>query len=94
MSIEARVGRGGDVEVRAGGDADDTDSTPSYKKHVSADPVTARLPYGEVTKLAGQLWWKRYDVNSLVRVSGSQVCNISSTLRRAWYRSAALSLHR
>lgn len=55
-----------------------------YKKHVSGDPVAARLPYAIVTRLVELLRWKRLELNALVRFTGVTEGNFDSILRRSW----------
>ena len=55
-----------------------------YKKHVSADPVAARLPYGIVTKMVQLVGWKRMEMNRLIRFQGVTETSSDSILRRAW----------
>ncbi len=55
-----------------------------YKKHVSGDPVPARLPYGIVTKLIELPGWKRLELNTLVKFAGVTEANFNSIYRRGW----------
>ena len=55
-----------------------------YKKHISADPVAARLPYGIVTRLVELVGWKRLELNRLVRFSAVTESSLDSIMRRSW----------
>ena len=55
-----------------------------YKKHVSADPVAARLPYAIVTRLVELIGWKRLELNKVVRFHGVTEQSLNSILRRSW----------
>ena len=55
-----------------------------HKKHASADPVAARLPYGIVTKMVQLVGWKRMEMNRLIRFQGVTETSFHCILRRAW----------
>ena len=54
-----------------------------YKKHVSADPLAARLPYAIVTKQIELNGWKRLELNSLIHFNGVNKTNFDSIFRRS-----------
>ena len=54
-----------------------------YKKHMSAEPVAARLPYGILTKLIELCGWKRLELNKLVKFQGVSEASFDSLFRRS-----------
>ena len=55
-----------------------------YKKHITAEPIAARLPYGVVTRLVELIGWKRMELNNFIKFHGVQEANFNSLLRRSW----------
>ena len=55
-----------------------------YKKHISADPIAARLPYGIVTHLVSLYGWKRLELNKLIKFTGVTLPSVDSIHRRTW----------
>ncbi len=55
-----------------------------YKKHISADPVAARLPYGIITKLVELIGWKRMELNKIIKFVGVTDMSFNSIMRRSW----------
>ncbi|CAK0849775.1 unnamed protein product, partial [Prorocentrum cordatum] len=55
-----------------------------YKKHISADPIAARLPYGIVTHLVSLYGWKRLELNKLIKFTGVTLPGVDSIHRRSW----------
>ncbi|CAK0822362.1 unnamed protein product [Prorocentrum cordatum] len=55
-----------------------------YKKHISADPIAARLPHGIVTHLVSLQGWKRLELNKIIRFAGVTAESINSIERRTW----------
>lgn len=53
-----------------------------YKKHMSGDPVPARMPYAILTKQVELLGWKRMELNSVPRFQGVTERNFDSISRR------------
>ena len=55
-----------------------------FKKHISADPIAARLPYGIVTRLIELSGWKRLELNRLMLLTSVSETSLDSILRRSW----------
>ena len=53
-----------------------------HKKHISADPIAARLPYSILTRLVELRGWKRLELNKLVRFNGVSADSLESMFRR------------
>ena len=54
-----------------------------YKKHVSADPVSCRLPYAVVTKQIQLVGLKRFEMNQPPRFNGTGEAAFNSIMRRS-----------
>ena len=54
-----------------------------YKKHISADPVPARLPYAIVTRLLEITGWKRFETNKVMQFQGVSTDTFNSIWRRS-----------
>ena len=55
-----------------------------YKKHATADPLAARLPYGLVTRQLELIGWKRLEMNRVLRFEGVSEEIFESIFRRGW----------
>ena len=55
-----------------------------YKKHISGDPVAARMPYAIQTKLIELTGWKRMELNTFMKFSGVVEDTFDSIMRRGW----------
>ena len=54
-----------------------------FKKHISADPVSCRLPYAVVTRMVSLTGWNRYEMNELMRFTGTTEESFDSIFRRS-----------
>ena len=54
-----------------------------YKKVMSGDPVTARLPYAILTKMVTFHGWKRSEMNSTMKFHGITEASFLSIMRRS-----------
>ena len=53
-----------------------------FKKHISGDPIPARLPYAIITKQIELVGWKRLELNSPVVFQGVTSGSFDSMFRR------------
>lgn len=63
-----------------------------YKKHVSGDPLAARLPYAILTKQIELIGWKRLELNKLVLFQGVTEDSFDSMFRRSLVTSYKVPL--
>jgi len=54
-----------------------------FKRHISGDPVSCRLPYAVLTKMIELRGWKRYEMNELLRFTGTSEDSFMSLFRRS-----------
>ena len=54
-----------------------------YKKHVSADPLSCRLPYAVLTRMVSLVGWKRFEMNDIMRFLGTSEASFNSIYRRS-----------
>ena len=54
-----------------------------FKKHISGDPVARRLPNAVLAKMVSLTGRKRYDMNELLRCSGTTEESFMSIFRRS-----------
>ena len=76
--VDKRVVNGQESPV-----TDRTMRSDLYKKHMSADPVAGRPPYGIVTRMLQLNGWKRFEMNDALHFTGVTEATFPSMKRRA-----------
>ena len=54
-----------------------------FKRHISGDPISCRLPYAVLTKMIALKGWKRFEMNELLRFAGTKEGSFMSVFRRS-----------
>lgn len=54
-----------------------------FKRHITGDPISCRLPYAVLTKMIALVGWKRYEMNELLRFAGTTEHSFMSVFRRS-----------
>ena len=72
--------------VTTGQEASSTDKPlreDLYKKVMSGDPVVARLPYAILTKMVTCYYWKRFEMNEILKFHGVTEMTFPSIMRQS-----------